>query len=140
MQQAVDAMWEALGSRGISWIGFYLKVPGKDEMVLGPRRDKPACSPIGLHGMCGRCWKERRPIIVQDVATLGEGYIACDPHDRSELVIPLLEPDGSCWGVLDADSYDQGSFDESDALGLRQAAERAGLSRPQPVPARALNL
>jgi putative methionine-R-sulfoxide reductase with GAF domain len=130
MQEIVDAAWELLGSRSVSWIGFYLKEPNQDLMVLGPRRDKPACSPIGLHGMCGRCWKERAPVIVDDVATLGAGYIACDPRDRSELVLPLLEADGSCWGVLDADSYDIGSFGDADVAGLARVLERAGLSGP----------
>ncbi len=135
MQIAVDAMWDALGSRGVSWIGFYLKTPGTDEMILGPRRDKPACSPIGMHGMCGRSWQERKPIIVKDVATLGANYIACDPKDKSELVIPLFEPDGMCWGVLDADSYDVDSFHDDDVTGLTRAVERLGLSTPQrPAP------
>ncbi len=135
MQVAVDAMWETLGQRGVSWIGFYTKALDRDEMLLHARRDKPACSPIGLHGMCGRCWKERKPIIVRDVATLGPNYIACDPKDKSELVIPLFEPDGSCWGVLDADSYDVDSFHDDDVTGLTRAVERLGLSTPQqPAP------
>lgn len=135
MQLAVDAMWDALGQKGVSWIGFYVKHADKDEMILGPRRDKPACSPIGLHGMCGRCLLERKPIIIKDVATLGANYIACDPKDRSELVIPLFEPDGTCYGVLDADSYDVDSFHDDDVSGLTRAVERIGLSVPQrPAP------
>jgi putative methionine-R-sulfoxide reductase with GAF domain len=128
MQAFVDAAWELLAPTGVSSIGFYLKRAGRDEMVLGPRRDKPACSPIGLHGACGRCWRDRRALVVRDVAVLGAGYIACDPRDRSELVIPLLESDGTCWGVLDADSYDVGSFDEADARSLTEAVEALGLS------------
>ncbi len=127
MQGAVDAFWDVLAPTGVSWIGFYLKT--RDEMMLGPRRDKPACSPIGLHGACGRCWRERRALIVRDVATLGADYIACDPRDRSEVVVPLLEGD-SCWGVLDADSYEVGAFDESDVRGLAEAVEVVGLSAP----------
>jgi putative methionine-R-sulfoxide reductase with GAF domain len=140
MQAAVDAFWDTLGQRGVSWIGFYLKSANSDEMLLGARRDKPACSPIGLHGMCGRCWKERRPILVSDVATLGAEYIACDPRDKSELVIPLFEPDGSCWGVLDADSYDVGAFSDADVYGLTRTVERLGLSTPQMPPPAALRL
>ncbi len=128
MQAAVDVFWEFLGPTGVSWIGFYLKTPGKDEMVLGARRDKPACSPIGLHGTCGRCRREGRALIVRDVASLGANYIACDPRDRSEVVVPLFEADGMCWGVLDADSYEVGAFDESDARGLESAVELVGLS------------
>ncbi len=130
MQAFVDAAWELLAPTGVSWIGFYLKSAGKDEMVLGPRRDKPACSPIGLHGACGRCWRDRRALVVRDVAVLGAGYIACDPRDKSELVIPLFEGDGTCWGVLDADSYEVGAFTESDARSLAAAVEAIGLSTP----------
>ena len=50
MRAAADTFWEHLSPTGISWIGFYTIEPGADEMLLGPRRDKPACSPIGLHG------------------------------------------------------------------------------------------
>lgn len=133
MQLLVDALWAMLSLRGVSWIGFYLKTPLRDEMVLGPRRDRPACSPIGLHGMCGRCWLEKRPVLVRDVATLGENYVACDPRDKSEVVIPLFEADGRCYGVLDADSYEVGSFETSDVIGLTQAVEHAGLSAPAGV-------
>jgi putative methionine-R-sulfoxide reductase with GAF domain len=140
MQAAADVFWDALGERGISWIGFYRKAADRDEMVLEACRNKPACSPIGLHGMCGRCWKEKRPILVNDVSTLGANYIACDPKDRSEVVIPLFNADGSCWGVLDADSYEVGAFSEMDVGGLTRAVERAGLSVPQMPPLPALRL
>ena len=99
-------------------------------MVLGPRRDKPACSPIGLHGMCGLAWRERRAVVVDDVRRLGEHYVACDPRDMAEVVVPLLEADGSCWGVLDVDSFEVGAFTAADALGLARLVDRAGLSAP----------
>ena len=128
MQRVCDLMWDAFSTHGVSWIGFYEKVSDADEMVLLARRDKPACSPLGLHGMCGRCWTARRPMVVRDVATLGGGYIACDPNDKSEVVLPLFEAGGACWGVIDADSHDVGTFDERDARELRRLVERAGLS------------
>jgi putative methionine-R-sulfoxide reductase with GAF domain len=134
MQTVVDAAWEALSPRAVSWIGFYFKNPRKDEMTLGPRRDKPACSPLGLHGMCGRCWYARKPMIVRDVATLGAGYIACDPRDKSELVIPLFEADGSCYAVLDADSFDTDAFHTADVIGLTTLVEHAGLSQQPATP------
>lgn len=134
MHLAVDLCWSHLARTGVSWIGFYLKSPGSDEMVLGPRRDKPACSPIGLHGACGRCWRERTPLVVRDVASLGAGYIACDPRDRSEVVLPLLEPDGTCWGVLDADSFDVAAFDERDAAGLGVVLRALRLTARDPGP------
>lgn len=98
MSKLVTELWESFKDQHLSWIGFYAKVEGTDEMVLVCREPKPACSPIGLHGMCGRGWQERRSIVIQDVRTLGENYIACDPKDQSEVVVPVLNADGSCWG------------------------------------------
>jgi len=126
MQVFVDIAWDALHPTGVSWLGFYLG--GAVEMTLGPRRDKPACSPIGLHGVCGQAYTSRRPQVVADVATLGANYVACDPRDRSEVVVPCLESDGSCWGVLDLDSHMVGSFDEADVRGLTDALIAAGLT------------
>lgn len=127
MQAFVDALWPALHPTGVSWLGFYLHKNG-DELILGPRRDKPACSPIGLHGACGQAFTNRKTLIVRDVADLGPNYIACDPRDKSEIVLPLLERDGRCWGVFDVDSWDVASFDESDEKGLTTLLQRAGLT------------
>jgi putative methionine-R-sulfoxide reductase with GAF domain len=133
MQRVVDALWDELSGKGASWVGFYLKDPNADEMTLGPRRDKPACSPIGLHGACGRCYISRRALIVTDVANLRTGYIACDPRDRSEAVIPLFEADRqTCWGVLDVDSFDIGAFSERDVEGMLSVLIAAGLTPPSP--------
>lgn len=112
---------------GVSWVGFYLKDPSAEQLVLGPRRDKPACSPIGLHGVCGRCYGEARPIVVRDVTALAGGYIACDPRDRAEIVVPLIDASGACYAVLDLDSFDVGAFESDDAVQLLQVLRRAGL-------------
>lgn len=127
MQQVVDSLWDALQSTGVSWVGFYL-FEGGEELILGPSRDKPACSPIGVHGACGQAFKNRQPLVVRDVRELGADYIACDPRDQSEVVVPLFDDSGACFGVLDLDSYDAGSFDQSDVEGLRRVLQASGLS------------
>ena len=128
MRAFVDALWEALAPTGVSWAGFYLDAGDGAHLILGPRRDKPACSPIGLHGACGVCFTSGAPLVVRDVADLGEGYIACDPRDRSEVVVPCFDESGACWGVLDLDSWDIGSFTDDDARNLREALRAAGLT------------
>jgi putative methionine-R-sulfoxide reductase with GAF domain len=128
MQTAVDLLWHAFGHKPISWVGFYVKVEGAEEMVLVCREPKPACSPIGLHGMCGRSYLTRRAVLVADVRTLGENYIACDPKDQSELVIPLVDHAGGCSGVLDADSYDLLAFGEADVRGMTEMLIALGLT------------
>ena len=135
MRLVVDALWNALHDKGVSWVGFYIDQLGAadgERMILGPRRDKPACSPIGLHGACGQALVSGKVLIVRDVADLGPNYIACDPRDRSEIVIPLIDQSGDgggegCWGVLDVDSWDVGAFDERDAEGLISVLRAAGL-------------
>jgi putative methionine-R-sulfoxide reductase with GAF domain len=139
MRSVVDALWPELSTKGVSWLGFYLLAHDPErgqEMILGPRRDKPACSPIGMHGACGRCARSGRALIVRDVAALGAGYIACDPRDQSEVVLPLFEPatpsgPARCWGVFDVDSFDVGAFTQDDVAGLQQVLEHSGLTTYQ---------
>jgi putative methionine-R-sulfoxide reductase with GAF domain len=128
MRTVVDALWEHLANTGVSWVGFYVIADDQSEMTLSHRRNTPACSPIGLHGACGQCWQSRQPIVVDDVRELGEGYIACDPRDLSEVVVPLLDADGSCWGVLDLDSHQVGAFTGQDASELTLLMRTTGLS------------
>lgn len=124
------ALWEAIGDptgASCSWLGFY--VASGDEMLLVVREPKPACSPIGLHGACGRSLLEKTTLVVRDVASLGGGYVACDPRDVSELVIPCVDEHGEAWGVLDLDAFDAGAFTERDAASMEEALRCAGLTR-----------
>lgn len=136
MHEVCDVMWRFFKDYGVSWVGFYEKDPENEQMILGPSRNKPACSPIELHGACGMSYTKKRPIIVNDVHTLGAQYIACDPRDKSEIVIPLFNDDGSCYGVLDVDSHDRNAFGEHDLIELRRLMESTAISWPTPhVPA-----
>lgn len=119
MRIIVDAIWEEFGShRPVSWVGFYLL--GAGEMTLGPRRDKPACSPIGLHGACGFAALSGKTVMVRDVRELGAAYIACDPRDLSEIVVPVRARDGRVAAVLDVDSYSVGAFGDADRCALEK--------------------
>lgn len=128
MKSVVDAIWDAFNSVGVSWVGFYVH-SGGEELFLDYCRNKPACSPIGMHGACGTALTTRKPLVVRDVAELGENYIACDPRDRSEVVIPCFDEDDRCWAVLDLDSFDIGAFDQADVDGLTNLLKAAGLTR-----------
>lgn len=128
MRAFVDTVWKAFCQQDVSWVGFYLPDPeSADHLVLGPLRDKPACSPIELHGACGQCFRAARPLVVADVTALGPGYIACDPRDVAEVVLPCIR-DGAVWAVLDVDSFTRGAFDTRDALELNKLLHKAGLT------------
>ncbi len=131
MTAVADVLWEALSATGVSWVGFYIDhpdEPGDRRLVLGPHRDRPACSPIGLHGVCGQALVQRRCRIVDDVTALGDAYVACDPLDRSEIVVPLGAGDAAPWGVLDLDSREVAAFGADDETGLRDVLRAAGLA------------
>lgn len=134
MRCFVDVLWELTHDKGVSWAGFYLDNPDQPDdrrMTLGPCRNKPACSPIGVHGVCGQSLLTGKTRIVHDVKDLGENYVACDPRDASEIVIPLVDEHGKVFAVLDLDSHEVGAFDDADDAGLRSALIAAGFT---PVP------
>jgi putative methionine-R-sulfoxide reductase with GAF domain len=130
MRLVVDAVWDSLHDKGVSWVGFYVDhphLPDDERLILGPCRNKPACSPIGLHGVCGQVLRSGKTMIVRDPADLGPNYIACDPRDRAEVAIPLIDKEGKVWGVFDVDSWEVGAFDERDAAGFSEVLRAAGL-------------
>jgi len=125
---ATEILYEELCDRGGDWLGFYRITPEEDAMVLVTCKPKPACSPIGLQGVCGRAWRERKAQVVEDVHALGDDHIVCDPENRSEVVVPCFDEAGSCWGVLDVDSRSLSAFTDEDAEGLRRCLRAAGLT------------
>jgi L-methionine (R)-S-oxide reductase len=98
------------------WVGFYM-VKG-NELVLGPFQGPVACTRIQKgKGVCGSSWEQAKTIIVPDVDAF-PGHIACSSASRSEIVIPIKR-DSRVIGVLDVDSSELNSFDESDAHSLQ---------------------
>ncbi|MBI4726247.1 hypothetical protein HY768_03310 [candidate division TA06 bacterium] len=128
MKLVTNELWENLNDKGLDWVGFYRLLPGQEAMELVCRQPRAACSPIGLQGVCGKGMKDKNPQIIKDVYALGDQHIICDPANLSEIVVPLIEPDGSCRAVLDLDSRELGAFEQQDAEGLDLVLRSAGLS------------
>lgn len=98
------------------WVGFY-RVSG-EELILGPFQGPPACTRIGYgRGVCGTAWLERRSIIVPDVDQF-DGHIACSNSSKSEIVIPVLDPQGELTAILDVDSDQLDDFSDIDLEAL----------------------
>ena len=103
------------------WTGFY-RVAG-DQLVLGPFQGPAACQRIGYgKGVCGSAWKERRTLVVPDVEEF-PGHIACSSLSKSEIVVPVIGPDGKVTAVLDIDSDEYATFDSVDAAWLELLVE-----------------
>ena len=100
------------------WTGFYLLEDGK--LVVGPYQGPVAC--IVLQKDTGVCWaglNKEETIVVTDVHEF-PGHIACDSRSNSEIVVPLRDRNGIVFGVLDVDSKELASFDETDAKWLEK--------------------
>jgi GAF domain-containing protein len=100
------------------WTGFYLLKEG--ELVVGPYQGPLACQVLEKEK--GVCWAgilRGETIVVPDVHKF-PGHIACDSRSNSEIVVPLLAPDGSVTGVLDVDSTDLNAFSEIDKVWLEK--------------------
>ena len=96
---------------GWFWVGFYLVK--EDELVLGPFQGPVACTRIKKgKGVCGSSWAEAKTLVVPDVDKF-PGHIACSSLSKSEIVVPIIR-NGEVIGVLDVDSADYNTYDETD--------------------------
>ena len=102
------------------WVGFYLVK--EEQLVLGPFQGPVACTRINKgRGVCGSSWANQCTLIVPDVEKF-PGHIACSSLSKSEIVVPILVG-GEVAGVLDVDSSDYNSFDETDKKYLEEIVQ-----------------
>ena len=101
---------------GFWWTGFYRVID--NELVLGPFQGPVACTRIRRgRGVCGTSWNEGRTIVVPNVHEF-PGHIACSSLSNSEIVVPVFDESRNITGVLDIDSREFSTFDETDAKWL----------------------
>ena len=107
------------------WTGFYIVDPEKEnELVVGPYQGTLGCLRIPFgRGVCGTAAATLETQLVEDVHAF-PGHIACDSRSNSEIVVPVLNVQGQLIAVLDVDSVDIGSFDETDRVALETLMQR----------------
>lgn len=105
------------------WVGFYRVID--DQLVLGPFQGPLACTRIRYgRGVCGTAWKEATTQVVPDVDAF-PGHIACSSASRSEIVVPIFR-NNKVTAVLDIDSAELNTFDDTDRHYLEQVAKLLG--------------
>lgn len=102
------------------WCGFY-RLSG-DRLLVGPYQGPPACQVLEGRGVCLEAVRQRKTLVVADVHSF-PGHIACDARSNSEIVVPLYGPGGDVVAVLDVDSRDFNSFDDTDARYLESIVQ-----------------
>ena len=128
MANVAAALHEAFG---FWWTGFYrvrsegveeVSRAGIGELVLGPFQGPIACTRIPYgKGVCGTAWQRAETVIVPNVHDF-PGHIACSSASNSEIVIPVIR-NNQVIAVLDIDSTDFNTFDETDQLYLEKIAK-----------------
>jgi len=107
------------------WTGFY-RFAGDRTLVVGPYQGTHGCLRIDFaRGVCGAAARNRETQLVPDVEAF-PGHIACSSHTRSEIVVPVVTPDGALHAVLDVDSNRLAAFDAHDQAGLEAIARWLG--------------
>ena len=100
------------------WIGFYLLQDNR--LIVGPYQGPVACQELKRD--TGVCWtgiNTGKSVVVPDVNSF-PGHISCDSRSKSEIVVPLKDSTGKILGVLDVDSKDLNTFDNTDAESLQK--------------------
>lgn len=95
------------------WTGFYRAV-GNEQLRVGPYQGTHGCLHISFdRGVCGAAARKRQTHVVPDVEAFPD-HIACSSSTRSEIVVPVLTPEGHLLAVLDVDSDDPAAFNAID--------------------------
>ena len=112
------------------WTGFYRveRLNGtapveSTQLVLGPFQGPVACTRIPYgKGVCGTAWQRAETVIVPNVHEFA-GHIACSSASNSEIVVPVIRHN-QVVAVLDIDSTNFNTFDETDKYYLEQICSR----------------
>jgi L-methionine (R)-S-oxide reductase len=95
------------------WTGFY-RVTEPEMLRIGPYQGGHGCLEISFdRGVCGTAARRATLIRLDEVETF-EGHIACAATTRSEIAVPVLDPQGRVFAVLDVDSDLPAAFNEVD--------------------------
>jgi L-methionine (R)-S-oxide reductase len=97
---------------GFFWTGFYFLNNG--DLIVRLYQGPVACQLLKKD--TGVCWagiNQKKTIVVGNVHDFPD-HIACDSRSQSEIVVPVSDKNGEIVGVLDVDSKELNTFDETD--------------------------
>lgn len=103
---------------GFFWTGFYFLTG--EELMVRLYQGPVACQILKKD--TGVCWagiNQKKTIVLANVHDFPD-HIACDSRSQSEIVVPVHDKSGNIVGVLDIDSKEPGTFDQTDQLYLEK--------------------
>ena len=94
--------------------------------MIGPYQGTHGCLRIPFsRGVCGAAARTRETQLVRDVNAFAD-HIACSSTTLSEIVVPVLSPEGEVLAVLDLDSNAPAAFDAIDQEALEALCAELG--------------
>jgi L-methionine (R)-S-oxide reductase len=109
------------------WVGIY-DVGAEHVSILGfsgPSAPEFSTFPIGK-GLTGAAIAEKRPIVVGDVRN-DSRYLTAFGSTLSEMIVPVLSPDGRVIGTVDVESEKENAFTPRDQQLIERCADAAKL-------------
>ena len=107
------------------WTGFYRAV-SPELLLIGPYQGTHGCLEIPFsRGICGAAARTRTTQLIPDVHQVPD-HIACSSSTQSEIVVPILTPEGRVLAVLDVDSDFPAAFTTTDQTFLEQLCHALG--------------
>jgi L-methionine (R)-S-oxide reductase len=101
------------------WTGFY-RVVRDQHLKIGPYQGSHGCLDIPFsRGVCGAAARTGTTQLVPDVEAF-PGHIACSSTTKSEIVVPVFNPQGQLLAVFDVDSNEPAAFDTVDQEQLEE--------------------
>ncbi len=123
LDAVLERVADALHTRFSHYTGVYLYwLDGPDALVLRAFRGRPTEHtriPVAV-GICGRAVREKRTVIVDDVAS-DPAYLACSLETKSEIVVPVMK-DSVVLGEIDIDGDAAAAYGPEDQRFLEELA------------------
>jgi L-methionine (R)-S-oxide reductase len=109
------------------WVGVY-EVGAENVSIMGwsgPSAPEHLSFPVA-NGLTGAAIAQKKPVIVGDVRK-DPRYLTAFGDTLSEIIVPVLSPDGRVIGTVDVESERVDAFSARDQQTIEQCAEAAKL-------------
>jgi GAF domain-containing protein len=110
---------------GYRWVGVYDVGPETVSVIawIGPGAPEHPSFPVS-QGLTGAAIEQKKTVIVGDV--IGDPrYLTALGNTLSEIIVPVLSPDGRVIGTIDVESDRTNAFSTRDQEMIEQCAEAA---------------
>ncbi len=114
---------QTLGS--YRWVGIYDVGPEQVSIIAwsGPNAPEFPIFPV-TKGLTGAAIQEKKAIIVGDVRN-DQRYLTAFGSTLSEIIVPVLSPDGRVLGTVDVESQNTNAFTDRDREMIEQCIQAA---------------